>query len=263
MFCIWYDFGRGGDGVLAAGGHVAAEPAGTAAFDTFEEDVGLALQSEADAGLQAVEGDMLLGTVVGVVVAQQFFYLSHQVAVEGHASYQTTQQRLYFGREEGGVADEKLGIFGLPFVAVGLHVAVFQMGLKVGGFVEKHPQEEIGVQVAVDAYLMVIMVLLGPSVVAQFGTALTGDMEVHTMAVQVVIDRSDCLGRKVIPQNATVFLFGGQNVGQSQWLRLWRYMWSLDLHDAQSSRAASSRKRIPMFFLALGRFVFISWHVGR
>ena len=87
-----------------------------------------------------------------------------------------------------------------------------------------------------------------PAVVAEFGAALPCDVEAHGVPVEEVEDPLHAGLGQVALEDGRVLFLRGQNVGQSQWLRLWRYMWSLDLHDAQSSRAASSRKRIPMVF---------------
>ncbi len=56
--------------------------------------------------------------------------------------------------EELDVSDKQLSVFLLPFVAMGLCVSVFQECLQMGGFVEKDPEKEIRIEVAVDGNLM-------------------------------------------------------------------------------------------------------------
>ena len=94
------------------------------------------------------------------------------------------------------------------------------MRLQVGGLVEEHPKEEVGVEVAVDRNLVKRVVGTRPAVVAQLRCPLTGDVEVYLVAVQVFIDPVNTRCRQMICKDAPVFIFLCQNEGQSQLLRL-------------------------------------------
>lgn len=128
----------------------------------------------------------------------------------------------------------------LPFVAVGLHGTVFEMGLEVGGFVQENPEEEVGVEVAVDRNLVEGMPRLGPTVVAQLGAPLTGDVEMHTVLVEIGIDPIHRLDGEVVGEDAAILFLGRQNEGQSQWLRLCLCILTLLPHEVQSRQAARS-----------------------
>ena len=78
--------------------------------------------------------------------------------------------------------------------------SVFKIGFKVGSFVEEDPEEEVGVEVAVNGDFMESMVGAWTSIIAEFGAALTGNMEVDLMAEEVVVDPIQRLRRKVIGQ---------------------------------------------------------------
>ena len=67
---------------------------------------------------------------------------------------------------------------------------------------------------------MKIMVTLRPTIVAQLRTTSPSDMEMHFVTIQVAIHPIHRIGGQVIAKYGTVSLLGGQNVGQSQWLRL-------------------------------------------
>lgn len=211
---------------MAAGVEVATEPAGAAALEVLEEHFGFGFQAETAAGRQVVEGGVFLGGVVGVVVVQGFFDLAHKFAAEGDAACKVCQQGLCFGGEEAGVGDQQAAVLLLPFLAVWQGVRVLQVCLEVGGFVEEYPKEEVGVEVAVDADFVEVVIGLWPAIVAQLGGAFSRDMEVYLVQVEVVIDHIHRLQGQVILQDAPVSLLGGHQSkrGQSQSLRLWRYM---------------------------------------
>lgn len=89
-------------------------------------------------------------------------------------------------------------IFVLPFVAVGLDAAVFQMRLKMGGLMQKDPQEHKLRQVTIDRHFVERVPRLRPAVVAQLAAALTSDMEMHLVALQILIHPPYRLLRQVV-----------------------------------------------------------------
>lgn len=204
------DFGPGGDGIGASGGQVAAEPAGAAALNILEDHFGFVLQTETAAGRQVVEYNMLLGIVTRVISVQSIFDGTHQVAVERYTPSKTRQQRMHRFGEKTAIRIYQTTILLLPFMSVCLGIGVFQVRLQMCRLMQKYPKEEVWVEVAVDTNLMVIMIKLGPTVVAQFAAASTGDMEMHTVTVEVVIHSVYRLRGEMIPQDGMVSLFGGQ-----------------------------------------------------
>ena len=168
---------------MAAGVEVATEPAGAAALEVLEEHFGFGFQAEIAAGRQVVEGGVLLGGVVGVVVVQGFFDLAHKFAAEGDAACKVCQQGLCLGGEEAGVGDQQAAVLLLPFLAVWQGVRALQVCLEVGGFVEEDPKEEVVVEVAVDADFVKVVFGLRPTVVAVLSASLAGDMEVYFVLV--------------------------------------------------------------------------------
>ena len=63
--------------------------------------------------------------------------------------------------------------------------------------VEEHQQEVVMVQVTVDTDGMVVAAMLRPAVVAQFGSALAGDVQEDFVSVEKVVHRVDGLGWQV------------------------------------------------------------------
>ena len=70
---------------------------------------------------------------------------------------------------------------------VGLGQGVEQVGLQVGRLVQEHPEEEVAVQVAVDAYLVEIVAGIRAAVVAQLAPPPARDVEVHAVARKVLV----------------------------------------------------------------------------
>jgi hypothetical protein len=58
----------------------------------------------------------------------------------------------------------------------------------MGYLVEQYKKEGIGVQAAIDGYLMITDVVLRPAVVAQLGFAVVYYLEVYLIVVQIVKD---------------------------------------------------------------------------
>ena len=167
----------------------AAEPAGAAVFEGLKEKVGLLFQCESVAGLQVVEGEgAVVGVVVGIVAVQGVLNLLGHGMRQRDAASVFLEQHLEVGREEVGMGDEQLAVFLLPFVAMGLYILVFQMGLEVGGFVKEDPEEEVGVKVAVDGDFMESMVGAWAAIIAEFGGPFEGDVEVDFVAEEISID---------------------------------------------------------------------------
>lgn len=162
------------------------------------------------------------------------------------------------------MGDEQLAIFFLPLVAVRLYILVLQMGLQMGGLVKEHPEEKVGVEVAVDGNLVEGVVGTRPPVIPQFRHPLEGDMEMDFVKVQVIVypvhSRNKMIHsltvvlhlvrRQVVGQNAAVFLFCGQNEGQSQSLRLCLCILALLLQAPHIRLTTSSNAiTLKMFFL--------------
>lgn len=207
IFLTFHYFGGAGDEILPARGNLFAEPAGAAFLEGLEELVGLALEAETVANGKLVEGDAV-GVVVGIIMVQEGFDFLADGVGEGYAARVFLQQRLEFGREEVGVGDEQLAVLFLPFVTMWLHVLVFLVCFEVGGFVEEDPEEEVGVEVAVDADFVKIVVGRGTAVVAEFRHPFPGDVEVDLIAVEIVVDPIHGSGRQVVGKDVSVFLFG-------------------------------------------------------
>ena len=130
---------------------------------------------------------------------QQRFYLLGDRVGEGDAACVFLQQGLELVGEEVGIEDKQLTVLLLPLVAVGLCCAVFEVGFEMGGFVEEDPEEEVGIEVAVDADFMERMIFMRPTIVAQFGYPLKGDVEMNLMTEEVVVDSVYCHSRQMIP----------------------------------------------------------------
>ena len=130
---------------------------------------------------------------------QQRFYLLGDRVGEGDAACVFLQQGLELVGEEVGIEDKQLTVILLPLVAVGLCCAVFEVGFEMGGFVEEDPEEEVGIEVAVDADFMERMIFMRPTIVAQFGYPLKGDVEMNLMTEEVVVDSVYCHSRQMIP----------------------------------------------------------------
>jgi hypothetical protein len=130
---------------------------------------------------------------------QQIFNLLGDRVGEGDEACVFLQQGLEFVGEEVGIEDKQLTVLLLPLVAVGLCCAVFEVGFEMGGFVEEDPEEEVGIEVAVDGNLMEVVVGCGASIIAEFSTALEGDVEVNLVAEEVVVDSVYCHSRQMIP----------------------------------------------------------------
>ena len=101
---------------------------------------------------------------------------------------------------------------------------------------------------------MEIMPRMRTAVVAEFGVAFEGDVEVDLVEIEVVIDPIHRLRRKVIAKYSAVFLFLCQNEGQSQLLRLCRCMFTLLLQAVQAMPATNI---ITMSQSIV--FLFITW----
>ena len=99
-----------------------------------------------------------------------------------------------------------------------------------------------------------------PAVVAEFGAALPCDVEAHGVPVEEVEDPLHAGLGQVALEDGRVLFLRGQNVGQSQWLRLWRYMLTLLLHAVRArhaSRRRAIRRVVRRRFMACG--VLIVW----
>ena len=106
---------------------------------------------------------------------------------EGDAARVFLQQRLYVGGEEDGMGDEELAVFLLPFVAVGLNISIVKVGLQMGRFVEKDPEEEVGIEVSVDADFVEIVVGIRMTIITEFRPPFEGDVEMDLVEVEVVV----------------------------------------------------------------------------
>ena len=117
--------------------------------------------------------------------------LLHRVAERDAGSVLLYQRGQVVG-EDGQVLEQQLSVFLLPLVTVGLDVgAVGLMGVEVRHLVEEHQQEVVGVQVAVDADGMVVAARMWPTVVAQFGSTLAGDVQEDAVPVKKIVHRVD------------------------------------------------------------------------
>ena len=207
------------DEVLAAGCQFTAEPAGAAFLEGFEETFGLALQAETGAGLQFVKSQGV-GVIVGIVAVHRCLNLFGDRMGKRDAARVFFEEGLEVGREEAGMGGEQPTVLLLPLVAMGLHGTIFQVRLEVRRLVEENPEEEVMGEISVDAYFVKIMGAEGSAVVAQLRCPLAGDMEMNLVEVEIIINPIHCTGRQVIGEYPAVSFFVGQNVGQSQSLRL-------------------------------------------
>jgi len=174
------------DQILPTRGDFFAEPSGAALLEGLEYELGFAHEAEAVADRELVEGEEV-GVVVGVVAVQGCLDLFADGVGEGDAACVFFKKGVNFRREESGVGDEQLPILLLPFMAVGLHLFVFQVRLQMGSLVEEDPEEEVWVEVAVDADFVESMVGTWPSVIPQLRHPLAGDVKMDFVEVQIVI----------------------------------------------------------------------------
>ena len=175
-----HDDGCAADEVFLAVFEFEAYPSGAAFLEGLEVVFGTGCYVEACARGEVVKGNVLRGGVVGVVVPELCIDLLFDGAAEGDAGGVVAQQDGNIAGEDVEVLVYSPGIVGLPFVAVGLDVGfVLQPGVEVGHFVQQHQEEMVGIEVSVNAYLVVLPTALGPAVVAQFGVPLACDMEVY------------------------------------------------------------------------------------
>lgn len=195
---------------------------------------------------------------------QQGFYLLGDRMRERDAAGVFPQQGLEVVGEKVGIDKEQLSVFLLPLMAVGLYplppmgrawCGVFAVGFEVGSFVEEDPEEEVGIEVAVDGNLMEIVVRCGAAIIAEFGATLEGDVEVDFVAKEVVVDpihRRDrvihsltvvhhLIRREVVTEYPTVFFLWCQNSGQLQLLRLCLCIFTPLLQAVQVTPARSKR----------------------
>ena len=123
----------------------------------------------------------------------------------------------------------------------------------MGGLVEEDPEEEVGIEVSVDADFVKIMGVERTAVVAQLRCPLAGDVEMDLMEVEIIIYPIHCAGRQVVGEYSAVFFFGGQNEGQSQWLRLCLCILALLPQAVKATLAMSSNaisRRIVFRFMS-------------
>lgn len=166
-----------------------AEPAGAAALEAAEEGGGPAGEAEEGAGGEVVEVELGGGGVVGVIAFQDPLELFAGAAVEGDAADVAVEEGEALGREAVAELAQAAGVVFLPLVAVGGGVpVVLEAGVEVGYLVEHHGEEHVGSHVAVDADFVAFVVELRPTVVAQLGVPLAGDVEAHGMGVEDVVD---------------------------------------------------------------------------
>jgi hypothetical protein len=119
-------------------------------------------------------------------------------AAEGYTGGVALQEDGYVGWEEGKVKVYQSGIVGLPLMAVGLdRVFVLQPGVEVSHLVQQYQEEMVGIEVAIDADFVEGVPLPRPTVVAQFGVPLAGDMEVYLMLGHEVEEGVDGFGGDV------------------------------------------------------------------
>ncbi len=117
------DFGCSCDEVFAPVVEAAAEPAGAAFVQGFEEAVGVGLQAEADAGLLLVERGG-----------------GHAARVEVAQGGLARDEGLQVGREPLEVVGQQAGVFRLPLVAVGRGGGGEEVRVEVRRLVEEHPE---------------------------------------------------------------------------------------------------------------------------
>ncbi len=142
------------DKVAPAGALFDACPAGAAAFDGTEQKVGFLPEPEERSGGQLVEGGGEAAVAARVVASQQGLYFAAYGARQGYAAGVARNGFGHVGGEVGPPLGQQLAVFVLPLVSVGLGMGMFEVGVEVSRFVEEYPQEEIGVEVAVDGDFM-------------------------------------------------------------------------------------------------------------
>ena len=210
----FFYLGGAGDYVLSVVVEVEADPACAAAFLGGEEVLGFVDEAEGVAGLEVVEGEVLRGGVVGVVVQEEGVDLVVEGAVEGDALDVVCDEGGYVVGEAVEVGDEEFSVFVLPFVAVGLDGCLVQeVAVEVCHFVEEHHEELVWVHVPVYANLVKVVARLRPAVVAQLGGSFSCDVEPHTVAVHEVEYRIYCSGWDILVQGLLVLVY----LGLSHW----------------------------------------------
>ena len=192
--------------------HTLAEPAGTATLNGTEMTVGMIQQAKGVPRLQVIERQFLTGMIVGVVVTQQLINLRSDSMAEGDTVGIAYQKCLNICRKYIEIPEQLHPIGLLPFMSVRLDSsAIGQVGVVVSHLVEHHHKEMIGVEVAVDAILVVLMTRLRPAIVAQLAATLRGDMQEDMIAAEIVEDRLHrCLGKiagKDLPVLSRYILF--------------------------------------------------------
>ena len=105
---------------------------------------------------------------------------------------------------------------------------------------QEDPHEHVGVEVSVDGYLVIFAATLRPAVVAQLGIALAGDVQKDIVVREKRVHPLDRIIVQVAAQYFAVLLLVTQKVGQSQLLRLWRYMLTLLLQAEHISNASNA-----------------------
>lgn len=85
-------------------------------------------------------------------------------------------------------------------------VAVTLMGVEVSHLVQQHPQEGVGVEVAVDADFVERVTQLWPAVVTQFRVPFACDVQVYIVLLNEVERWVDSLGREVSTKGAFILL---------------------------------------------------------
>lgn len=126
------------------------------------------------------------------------------------------------------------------------------MCFQMSCLMEENPEKEVRVEVAVDADFMERMIFMRPTIVAQFGYPLKGDVEMNLMTEEVVVNSLHRLERQVITEYPAILFFWCQNVGQSQSLRLCLCMLTPLLHAEKATPATSRRtisRNIVFFFI--------------
>lgn len=196
-FLTFHYFGRTGDEVLTVGGQFPTEPAGATLLKSLEEKFGLAFEVEVLSDRELVE-DEAVRSVIDIVAVQQVLYLFAHRVREGDATRVFLQKRLYLSREKTYMGDEQLAVFLLPLMSVRLYIAIFQVRLQMGSFMKKHPKEEPGIEIAVDADFMERMTRMWPTIITQLRCPLASDMKMHLMEIQVVVHPIHSLGWQVV-----------------------------------------------------------------
>lgn len=104
-----------------------------------------------------------------------------------------------------GVVDQQRTVVLLPLMTMRLHRAsVLEESVEMCHFVEQYKQEHVRGEVAVDADFVVFVSGLGHTVVTQFGITFAGDMEMHSMTVEILVDSIDSGGREVARQRRLI-----------------------------------------------------------